>query len=191
MTPAALILAVLLQGAPPAGAAPPPPPPQRWATASDLELVSDERDSLRGITRLALSVALPDELNVGVAPDTLRSTIAFQLEQAGLIVVTSRAVEDPLLTLTVRLVNEHNERGETGRVLYRVYADVLQLVRLADHNGKARLMMASTWHAGSFGATATAATPAEVRARAAEVVATFLADHTRVNAPKGPAVLKP
>jgi hypothetical protein len=188
--PAALILAVLLQGAPLAGSAP-PPPPQRWATASDLDLISDERDSLRGVTRLALSVALPDELNASVGQETLRSTIAFQLEQAGLIVVASRAVEDPLLSLTVRLVNERNERGETGRVLYRVYADLLQLVRLADHNGKARLMMASTWHAGSFGATASATAPTEVRARAADVVATFLADHTRVNGPKGAAILKP
>ena len=189
MMSAVFLVGLLLQGAPPTGVA--PPPPQRWATASDLELVSDERDSLRGVTRLGLSVLLPDELNAAVAPDTLRSTIAFQLEQAGLIVVTSRAVEDPLLSLTVRLVNERNERGETGRVLYRVYADVLQLVRLADLNGKARLMMASTWHAGSFGATTSATTPAEVRTRATEVVATFLADHQRVNAPKGPAILKP
>ena len=190
MMSAVFLVGLLLQGTPSSSGAT-PPPPQRWATASDLDLVADERDSLRGVTRLALSVALPDELKAAVAPDTLRSTIAFQLEQAGLIVVATRAVEDPLLSLTVRLVNERNERGETGRVLYRVYADVLQLVRLTDFNGKARLMMASTWHAGSFGAIASAAMPAEVRARAAEVVATFLADHTRVNAPKGPAILKP
>jgi hypothetical protein len=122
--------------------------------------------------------------------ETLASTITFQLEQAGLVVTPTRAVEDPLLAVTVRIVNEGDPRGGTGRVLYRVYADLLQLVRLADHNGTARLMMASTWHAGSFG-TLASSEGADLRPRIAEIVDAFLSDHRTVNSPRAAAPAVP
>lgn len=186
-------LALLLLQAPPApGPAVPAPVPPRslWASASNLELVADERDSLKGVSRLALNVNVPEALAAVLKGDALTSTIAFQLEQAGLVIPPARAVEDPLLTVTVRIVTERDARGETGRVVYRVYADLLQLVRLADHNGTARLMMASTWHAGSFG-TLTATDMAGLRPRIVEVVDAFLADHRAVNRPPAPAAIAP
>jgi hypothetical protein len=187
MWSSALVL-LLLQASPvPGSAAPPPSPPRSpWSSASNLEMVADERDSLKGVSRIALTVNLPDSLTGILETDALTSTIAFRLEQAGLAVSPTRAVEEPLLAVTVRVVNERGTRGETGRVIYRVYADLLQLVRLADHNGSARLMMASTWHAGSFG-TLPAKDTVELRPRIAELVDTFLVDHHAVNRPTATA----
>ena len=154
-------------------------------------MVADERDSLKGISRLAVTVQVADSIALTLKPDALTSTIAFQLEQAGLVVTPTRAVEDPLLSIAVRIVNERDARGvETGRVVYRVYADLLQLVRLADRNGTARLMMASTWHAGSFG-TLSGTDVDGLRPRVSEVVGTFLGDHRAVNAPAAPPRLTP
>lgn len=192
MWSSALVL-VLLQTpvAPASGAAVQAPPRSPWSTASNLELVADERDSLKGVSRLGLTVQVPDALAATLKTDTLTSTVAFQLEQAGLVVAPTRAVEDPLLSIAVRIVNERDARGtETGRVVYRVYADLLQLVRLADRDGTARLMMASTWHAGSFG-TLAAADVDGLRPHISEVVETFLGDHRAVNAPAGPPRLTP
>jgi hypothetical protein len=191
MWSSALVL-LLLQAQPAPGPSTPAAAPPRlpWSSASNLELVADERDSLKGVSRLALTVNLPDSLAGALKSDTLTSTITFQLEQAGLVVTPTRAVEDPLLAVTVRIVNERDPRGGTGRVLYRVYADLLQLVRLADLNGTARLMMASTWHAGSFG-TLTSAEGADLRPRIAEVVDAFLADHRAVNPPPAAAPAAP
>lgn len=171
-----VIVLLLLQAAP----APVPARPS-WSTASNLELVADERDSLKGVSRLSLTVNVPDALAGTLKSEALASTIAFQLEQAGLVVAPTRAVEDPLLSISVRVVNERAGDRETGRLIYRVYADLLQLVRLADHNGAARLMMSSTWHAGSFGALASTDT-SDLRPRIAEIVDAFLADHRAVNA---------
>jgi hypothetical protein len=187
MWSSALVL-LLLQASPVPGSTPPTPSPPRspWSSASNLEMVADERDSLKGVSRIALTVNLPDSLAGILEADALTSTVAFQLEQAGLAVTPTRAVEEPLLTITVRVVNERGTRGETGRVIYRVYADLLQLVRLSDLNGSARLMMASTWHAGSFGALLATDT-AELRPRIAEVVDAFLIDHHAVNPPTAPA----
>jgi hypothetical protein len=191
MWPSALVL-LLLQAQPAPGSSTPAAVPSRlpWSSASNLELVADERDSLKGVSRLALTVNLPDSLTGALKGETLTSTITFQLEQAGLVITPTRAVEDPLLAVTVRIVNERDPRGGTGRVLYRVYADLLQLVRLADHNGTARLMMASTWHAGSFG-TLTSTEGADLRPRIAEVVDAFLSDHRAVNPPPAAAPVAP
>ena len=192
MWSSALVL-VLLQAppAPASGTAPQPPPRSPWSTTSNLELVADDRDSLKGVSRLGLTVQVPDALAGTLKVDALTSTFAFQLEQAGLVVTTTRAMEDPLLSIAIRTVNERDARSvDTGRVVYRVYADLLQLVRLADRNGTARLMMASTWHAGSFGTLA--ASDAEgLRPHLSAVVATFLSDHRAVNAPAGPPRLTP
>ncbi len=176
------VLTLLTLQAPtaPVPGAPAPEPRPLWANATDLELVADERDSLKGVSRLALSVNLPDTLAGGLTAEAVTSTIAFRLEQAGLVVTADRAVEDPLLTVAVRIVNDEAARGTTGRVVYRVYADLLQLVRLADHQGAARLMMASTWHAGSFG-TLPASSTGDLRERLAEIVDAFLADHRWAN----------
>ena len=159
-------------------------PPQRvpWGNATDLQLVSDERDSLKGVSRLALSVNVPDTLADRFPPASVSSTMAFRLEQAGLVVVSTRAVEEPLLVITVRVIDDEATRATAARVVYRVYADLLQLVRLADQGGAARLMMASTWHAGSFG-TMPASDTEELRERLTEVVDTFLADHRFANQP--------
>ena len=155
-------------------------PRSLWANASNLELVADERHSLKGVSRLALSVNLPDSIAGSLPADAIASTISFQLDQAGLTVTTTRAVEDPLLVVSVRTVADEGARGTGGRVVYRVYADLLQLVRLADHDGAARLMMASTWHAGSFGTVPVSAT-GDLRVRIAEIVDAFLADHRWAN----------
>jgi hypothetical protein len=180
------LLLLLLQGpsTPGSAAAAPTPPRTPWSSASNLELVADERDSLKGVSRLALTVNLPDSLAGAFKADALTSTLAFQLEQAGLEITPTRAVEDPLLSVTVRTVEERDPRGGTARLVYRVYADLLQLVRLADHNGTARLMMASTWHAGSFGTVAVTEID-DLRRRTAEVIDAFLADHRAVNRPAG------
>ena len=161
-----------------------------WASTSDLELVADERDSLKGVSRLALTVNLPDSLVESFKADALTSTIAFQIEQAGLVVLPTRAVEDPLLAISVRVIDEPGGRGASGRLVYRVYADLLQFVRLSDLNGAARLMMASTWHAGSFG-TLPGTDAADLRPRIAEVVEAFLADHRVVNRPPSRTPLVP
>lgn len=146
-----------------------------WGNVSDLQLISDERDSLKGVSRLALSVNVPDTLADRLPAASLSSTIAFRLEQAGLVVVPTRAVEEPLLVITLRAIDDQATRGAAARLVYRVYADLLQLVRLSDQGSAARLMMASTWHAGSFG-TIPASDPDELRERVAEVVDAFLAD---------------
>jgi hypothetical protein len=182
-------LVVLLLQSPPApipAPVPQTPPRPSWSSASNLELVADERDSLKGVSRLALTVNVPDSLADTLTADALASTIAFQLEQAGVVVTPARAVEEPLLSITVRVVNERADNRGNGRVIYRVYADLLQLVRLADFNGTARLMMSSTWHAGSFGALASADT-SELRPRIAEVVEAFLSDYRAVNRAPVPA----
>jgi hypothetical protein len=181
------VVLLLLQASPapvPAPASPTPPRPS-WSSASNLELVADERDSLKGVSRLALTVNVPDSLAATLKADALASTIAFQLEQAGVAVTPTRAVEEPLLSITVRVVNERADSRGTGRVIYRVYADLLQLVRLADFNGTARLMMSSTWHAGSVGTLASADT-SELRPRIAELVDAFLTDYRAVNRPPVP-----
>jgi hypothetical protein len=188
-----VLVLILLQAspAPASSAAPPPPPRSPWSTTSNLELVADERDSLKGVSRVGLTVQVPDALADTLKVDALTSTAAFQLEQAGLVVTPTRAMEDPLLSIAIRTVNERDARGvDTGRVVYRVYADLLQLVRLADRNGTARLMMASTWHAGSFG-TLAASDADGLRSHISDVVATFLGDHRAVNAPAGPPKLTP
>jgi hypothetical protein len=158
-------------------------PASRWSTATDVEMVADERDSLAGISRLAVSVVVPEGGSTPLAAGALASTITFRLEQAGLIVVPTRAVEEPLLNVTLREIVVGAERpGDSVQVAYRLDIDLLQLVRLADRDsGRARLMMASTWHAGTFGTATTAAVAAEARSRVDEVVDTFLADYRAAN----------
>lgn len=174
---AALAVALQLQGAP---APDLHPPPDIFSGTAALDFLSDDRESLRGIRRVLLSINVPDEAAAAIDVGRLRSTAAFRLEQAGIEVVDQRNVEDPILVLSVRLLLEESRGRSTGRVLYRVYADLLQLVRLADLDGGARLMLASTWHAGSFGAIDSSAVHSLVE-RADEVIDAFTTDFRHVN----------
>lgn len=188
MLPALMFILFLLQDGAPGGGA--PPPASSWSSAADLELVTNERDSLRGVTRVAVTVSVPEATVSGLDEHSLTSTITFQLEQAGLVVATDRNLDDPVLSITIRMIREINGRGSAGRFIYRAYADLLQLVRLPDFNDRARLMMASTWHAGSFGVMATP--DADVlRSRVGEVVNALLSDHRAVNDPASPIAPRP
>jgi hypothetical protein len=169
---ALLLLALQAGGLPPA---PGRPSPEIFSGTASLDVLSDDRQSLRGVTRLFLSLTIAEDLAKAIDADTLQSTLAFSLEQAGLTVLTTREIEDPALVVSIRAVADTGVTGPTPRRLYRIDADLLQLVRLPDLNGGARLMMASTWHAGSFGAVDTIAIPS-LRDRAIDVVETFLAD---------------
>jgi hypothetical protein len=176
------LLCLSLAGAAPAAQAPASP----WSSAAELEMLANERDSLRGVSRLAVAVNAPDAPGGTLSSATLRSTLVFRLGQAGLVVVQAREIEDPVLSVNVHLVANRNEQGaETGWLVYRVYADLLQLVRLPDHAGKARMTLASTWHAGSHG-VAEVADAATLRERVMDVVNAFLDDHRAANAPLSP-----
>lgn len=179
MLAATLLVALQLSQAPPSAQT---VPPDTFSGTAGLDILAEDRQSLRGITRLMLSFNVPDDIATAIDADVLRSTVAFRLQQAGIDVVTTRQVDDPVLTISVRVVAERLDGRETGRVLYRTYADLLQLVRLPDFAGGARLMLASTWHAGSFGAIDDDAI-ASLRDRIAEIIDTFTSDHRSVNAP--------
>ena len=183
-----LVAVFLLQAAQAAPPLPPADPPRAaWSNATDFALIADERDSLAGISRLAVRVLIAEGLDPALASDALTSTVAFRLEQAGLVVVPTRAVEDPLLVVTVGVVDDHETRTGAPRV-YRIDADLLQLVRLSDRDARARLMMASTWHAGTAG-TLPSSTADDLRARIADIVDAFLADHRTANTPTAPLVI--
>jgi hypothetical protein len=80
-------------------------------------------------------------------------------------------------------VADQDERGtSTGWVAYQVYADLLQLVRLSDHDGKARIMLASTWHAGSHG-IAPVGEEGQLQTRVRDVIDAFLIDYRGANSP--------
>jgi hypothetical protein len=170
------LLCLSLAGAAPAAQAPASP----WSSAAELEMLANERDSLRGVSRLAVAVNAPDAPGGTLSSATLRSTLVFRLGQAGLVVVQAREIEDPVLSVNVHLVANRNEQGAET-----VYADLLQLVRLPDHAGKARMTLASTWHAGSHG-VAEVADAATLRERVMDVVNAFLDDHRAANAPLSP-----
>lgn len=130
---------------------------------------------------MAVSIAVPTDLQASLPLASLQSTLVFSLEQAGFVVLATRDIVDPLLAINVRAVAERDDRGrDTGRIVYRVYGDLFQVVRLPDHAGKARITLASTWHAGNFG-TARKGSPDELRARVTEIVDAFLADHRAAN----------
>ena len=130
---------------------------------------------------MAVSITVPAELQALLPVAPLQSTIVFNLEQAGFVVLATRDIVDSLFAINIRTVAERDDRGrDTGRIVYRVYGDLLQVVRLPDHAGKARITLASTWHAGNFG-TAPKGSPDELRARVAEIVDAFLADHRAAN----------
>lgn len=153
-----------------------------WANATDVDLVDDERRSLEGVTTVAVSVNLSNAVDETFTVESITSAVAFQLGQAGLHVTPTRAVDEPLLVVTVRVIDDETSVAPTRRRrVYRVFADLLQLVRLADRTpGRARLMMASTWHAGSFGIIDGSDLKA-LLPRVAEVVETFVADHRSTN----------
>jgi hypothetical protein len=152
-------------------------PASPWSSSADLQILSGERESLLGVKQLAVSVNVPAELQGALPAAPLQSTVVFNLEQAGLVVLATRGIADPLLAIHIRTLAERDGRGrDTGRVVYRVYGDLLQLVRLADHAGKARITLASTWHAGNFGVTSGTGAE-ELRARVTEIVDAFLADY--------------
>lgn len=166
-------------------AEPPKPthPSSPWTSTADLEILTDERDSLRGVSRVVLTVNVPESLTEALPSAPLQSMLTLLLDQAGIAVVQQREIEVPVLAVNVHVVTERDERGaDTGWMAYRVYADLMQLVRLADHGGKARVMLASTWHAGSHG-VASSKESAELQARVRDVIDAFLADHRAANAP--------
>lgn len=178
-----LMLLLCLSQLPESGPTAPAPPSSPWSTSADLEILTDERDSLRGVSRLTLTVNVPDSLRGTLPQAPLQSTLTFLLDQSGIVVLQTREIEDPVLAINVHIVTERDERGsDTGWMAYRVYADLLQLVRLADHDGKARVMLASTWHAGSHGVAPTTEA-AELQTRVRDIVDAFLADHRAANAP--------
>ena len=182
------VAVLLLQAAPASPPSPSTDPPRAvWSNATDFDLIADERASLAGLSRLAVRVLIPEGLDPALASDAVTSTVAFRLEQAGLIVVPARAVEDPLLVVTVSVVDDREPRAGAPRV-YRVDADLLQLVRLSDRNARARLMMASTWHAGTAG-TLPLSSADDLRARITEIVGAFLADHRTARTSAAPLVI--
>ena len=130
---------------------------------------------------MTVSITVPAELQASLPPAPLQSMLVFNLEQAGFVVLTTRDIADPMFAINIRAVAERDDRGrDTGRMVYRVYGDLLQVVRLQDYAGKARITLASTWHAGNFGVAARTSAD-ELRARVAEIVDAFLADHRAVN----------
>ena len=172
MTFALLLLALQVGGLPPAGGQ---PPPEIFSGSASLDVLSDDRHSLRGVDRVLLSLTMAEDIASEIDAGSLQSTLVFALEQAGLTVITTRNVEDPALVVSVRAVPDTGVTGPAPRRLYRVDVDLLQLVRLPDLDGGARLIMASTWHAGSFGAVDAIAMPS-LRDRVADVVETFIDD---------------
>lgn len=155
--------------------------PSPWSSSADLQILSEERESLRGVKQMAVSITVPAELQASLPAAPLQSTLVFNLEQAGFVVLATRDVVDPLFAINIRVLAERDERGrDTGRIVYRVYGDLLQVVRLPDHGGKARIALASTWHAGNFG-IASKPSADELRVRVAEIVDAFLADHRAAN----------
>lgn len=161
---------------------PAPPSPEPSSGTASLDVLTDDRQSLAGISRLLLTLNIPDELQAEIDTDVLRSTVTFALEQAGLEMVATRNVDDPILVVSLRVVPDAATPGGRPRRLYRVDADLFQLVRIPDHAGGTRLMMASTWHAGSFGAVDDIALPS-LRDRVTGLVETFVSDWRGVNAP--------
>ena len=156
-----------------------PAPP--WSNAVDVDLIDDERESLAGVTTVAVSVILSETVAGTLATESVTSAVTQQLETAGLKVSAARAIDEPLLVVTVRAIEEGAAGVATRTLVYRVYADLLQLVRLADReSGIARLMMASTWHAGSFGTIETGALE-DLRSRIRDVISAFTADHAVAN----------
>lgn len=151
----------------------PRPAPSSWM-ATELDMLSDERQSLAGITRIAVTVTAPDDLGSSLRRDTLASTIAFKLEQAGLVVVPTREVEDPLLAVSIHTTSS-GTAADPGWMAYRVSVDTMQLVRLRDDGARARFALASTWQVASHGVVA-ASNTAEIRTRALALVDEFLAD---------------
>lgn len=185
----ALVLLGLVQN--PAPVAPPTqqrPSPSSWI-ASDLQIVSDERDSLRGVSRLAVAVSVPDELVKVLPRAALQSMIVFRLEQAGLTVVAAREIEDPLLSISVHVVSgQGGAAAGADWVAYRISTDFMQLVRLKDEAAKARFMLASTWQVATHG-VAPAASGDELRARVTSMVDAFLEDRRGTSV--APRVLLP
>lgn len=176
MLPLLTLLSLLSQT--PAPAAPARPSASSW-NADDLEIVASERDSLRGVSQLAVSVSIPDELSAALPRGPLTSLIVFRLEQAGLTVVTERALEDPALSITLH-VQAADPRPAASRGIYHAAADLLQLVRLKDDADKARFMHASTWHVSAQG-LAGPDDADQLRDRVMSIVDVFLDDWRAAN----------
>lgn len=155
------------------------PSSSAWS-AEEIEVLPDERASLRGISRLGVAIDVPAELARALPTAPLQSMVAFRLEQAGMTVVAARELDDPLLSIAVHTVVDGDAPGVARPVAYTVSADVMQLVRLRDEAKRARFMQASTWQVSD----PAAARPSDVdriRERIAALVDVFLADHRAVN----------
>ncbi len=155
------------------------PSSSAWS-AEEIEVLPDERASLRGISRLGVAIDVPAELARALPTAPLQSMVAFRLEQAGMTVVAARELDDPLLSIAVHAVVDSDAPGVARPVAYTVSADVMQLVRLRDEAKRARFMQASTWQVSD----PAAARPSDVdriRERIAALVDVFLADHRAVN----------
>jgi hypothetical protein len=170
-----LALLMLTQSAP---QTPSRPSPSSWK-ATELEMLTDERQSLEGITRIGLTISAPEQAAVLGPTATLRSTIAFKLEEAGFIVVPEREMEDPLLTINIHVTPA--AAGERPLLAYRVSIDVMQLVRLRDEGTRARFGLASTWQVASHGVVPPDDVT-EVRTRTLALIDTLLADSGRSRA---------
>lgn len=183
----ALLILLLGQAASPAPTldAPQRPASSAWS-AEEIEVLPDERASLRGISRLAVAIDVPAELAAALPAAPLQSMVAFRLEQAGMTVVATRELDDPLLSIAIHAVVDSDAPGVARPVAYTVSADVMQLVRLRDDARRARFMQASTWQVSD----PSAARPSDIdriRERVAALIDVFLADYRAVNRPR-PAV---
>lgn len=172
-----LTLLLLLSQAP-RPVAPARPSPSSWS-ADDLEFLTSDRESLRGISRVAVSVTVPDELSAALPHAPLTSLIVFRLEQAGLTVVASRELEDPVLAIALHVSAPQRADSSTTDI-YNVTGDLLQLVRLKDDARRARFMHASTWHVSAQG-HASPNDADQLRARVMSIVDVLLDDWRAAN----------
>ncbi|HWB16881.1 MAG TPA: hypothetical protein VG538_10785 [Vicinamibacterales bacterium] len=139
-------------------------------------LITDQRELLRGLGDISVSVSLPSEMSF--SERTIQTNFELRLRQTG-ITVDERSGNELALTMTT-MHNIDDGGRDLGSLIYSVDLDMLTMVQIADFRPEMRLTIAPVWSTSRFGIVGRSRT-AEVRETLDDMMSRFLNDYLAVN----------